>query len=164
MKTKTAQPQFKVREAEPKVTQDMKIMCPFCPIPHPLIAGEVAPCGTYIKVSAVQRIYRAKFNKDMVCAKCGKAGGEMVHFQNAFVHLEDCMPGVTVMNEAPKFSRLASFVFKMNDGILKTLIEKMTGEAKSVEEVEPSGKRTGKTLGYFFYKRGKDAEYSKTQS
>jgi hypothetical protein len=155
MKTKATQPTFRVREAEPKVTKDAKIMCPFCPIPHPLIAGEVAPCGTYIHVSAVQRIYRAKFNKDMVCAKCGKVGGEMIHSRNAFTHLEDCMPGVAVMNEAPKFSRFASFVYKMNDGILKTLIEKRTGEAKPVEEVEPSGKRTGVTLGYFFYVKSK---------
>jgi len=163
MKTKTAQPAFRVREAEPKVTKDMKIMCPFCPIPHPLVAGEVATCGTYIKVSAVQRIYRTRLNKDMVCAKCGKPGGEMVHFQNAFVHLEDCMPGVAVMNEAPQFSRLASFVFKMKDGKLKNIIEKRTGAAKSVEEVEPNGKRTGRTLGYFFY-RSQDAERPQTQS
>ena len=157
MKTKTTQPAFRVREAEPKVTKDMKIMCPFCALPHPLVAGEVAPCGTYIKVSAVQRIYRAKFKPDMVCAKCGKGDGEMVHFQNAFIHVENCMPGVAVMNERPKFSRFASFVFNMKDGILKTLIEKQTGVARSVEEVEPSGKRTGVTLGYFFYKRGQDA-------
>ena len=137
-------------------------MCPFCIIPHPLIAGEVSPCGTYIKVSAVQRVYKARHMTGMVCARCGKEGGEMIHARNAFIHLENCTPNEAWISELPKFSRLAEFVFKMKDGKIKTLIENRTGKARSVMNVEPDGKHTG-VLGYFFY-RSQDAERTEAQS
>lgn len=61
----------------------MELMCPFCRPSHPLLVGVVAPCGTQLTVHAEQTIYRAKFDKEMKCVKCGEGGGRMARIQNA---------------------------------------------------------------------------------
>jgi hypothetical protein len=102
---------------------------------------------------AVQTVYRAKFIKDMVCAKCGQGGGDMVRFQNAFIHVNDCSPGVVTLVEPPSLSFWARRVYFMPIWF-KSRIEKRTGRAMPVDEVLPDGQRTGKVLGYFFMKGG----------
>lgn len=127
------------------------LMCPFCKPSHPLIMGGTALCGTDLQVRAIQTVFKAKYEKGMLCAKCGKGGGEMVMFQNAFVHINDCMPGVATLTQPPKFSLIARLLYRFPERI-KNALKKKFGEIMPVAEVLPDGTRTGKTLGYFFYK------------
>ena len=134
-------------------TKDGKdsILCPFCNPTHPLTPGSEAMCGTALQVRAVQMVYKAKHYKGMVCAKCGKDGDQMVRFQNAFIHVKDCTPGVATLTESPQFSKLARLVYTAPPYI-KALFEKRFGSAMSVDEVLPNGTRTGNIIGYFFMK------------
>lgn len=149
-------PPYTERVATPKVQKDPAgnaiLLCPFCNPSHPLEAGSASACGTILQVRAVQIVYEAKFNKNMVCVKCQKGGGKLVHFNNAFVHSHDCMPGVATFVDAPKFSKMAEIVFNLPQWI-KPTFEKYLGEAKPVEEVTETGARTGKTLGHFFWRK-----------
>ena len=138
------------------------LMCPFCKAPHPIIPGIVAACGSTLQVRAVQTIYKAKYEPSMICAKCGKGGGDMVLVADAFFHVEDCNPGVLVMTDPPEFSEFAKRVFLLPDW-LKKIIEPQTGTAMPVDEVLSDGTRTGVTLGYFF-KEKTNAKRSATQS
>lgn len=146
---------FDQRAAVPLVSKDAKgnpiLMCPFCKPSHQLILGSSSACGSELQIRAVQTVYHAKYNGGMICAKCGKSKGNMVRFQNAFVHIDDCSPGVVAMTEPPKYSKLAGLVFKLPPKP-RALFEKYMGKARPVDEVLPDGKRTGVTLGYFFYK------------
>lgn len=154
-KRNTPKPRIDQRIAAPLAKQDEKgkavLMCPFCKPSHVLIPGTTAKCGTDLQVRAVQMMFNAKYEKDMVCVKCGKGGGRMVRFQNSFVHADDCTPGVATLTEAPKFSTMARVMFHLPDRI-KELFKTSLGEIMPVAEVTPDGTRTGKTLGYFFYK------------
>jgi hypothetical protein len=68
------------------------------------------------------------------------------------VHLVDCMPETKLMADAPKkFSWLAKLVYGLPEK-LRSRIEKRTGAVKRIDEIDPKGKETGKTLGYIFYK------------
>lgn len=125
------------------------LLCPFCKPTHPIIPGKVSMCGTALEMRAVQTVFKARFIKGMVCAKCGQGGGDMVHFQNAFVHVHDCTPGVAVLTQPPVFTPFARLVYGLPEK-LKTRIEKRTGMAVPVDEVKPDGTRTGQVLGYFF--------------
>jgi len=127
------------------------LLCPFCRPPHPLLPNQAAICGTRLEVRAIQPVIRAKYDKKILCAKCGQGGSEMVQYGSAFIHTNDCTPGVGMMTEAPKFSKLAEWVHGLPEG-LRATIEKRTGTASPVEEMTPDGKKTGKTLGYIFYK------------
>ena len=127
------------------------LYCPFCKPTHKILPGAESACGTRPEVRAVQMVFRAKYEKDMICAKCGQGGGEMVMFRNAFVHAYDCTPGVATLVEEPKFTPLAQIVYKLPSA-LKSRIEKHTGRAMQVDEVMPTGERTGKVLGYTFLK------------
>lgn len=149
-------PEIKIRELPPKLNQDKakpQVLCPFCEIPHPLDFGADAACGTLLKVTAIQTIYPARTVKkhEMVCFKCHKSGGEMVRFNSAFIHLQECSPDTKLMAAPPEFSRLARAVYLMHPAVRKVL-EKQYGLAKQVQEVDEHGKSTGKVLGYFFYK------------
>ena len=75
----------------------------------------------------------------------------MIRFNNAYVHLSDCTPGTRLVAVPPKFSKAARIVHRLPWWI-RTRVEARTGFAKPVEEVDPEGKETGRTLGYFFYK------------
>ena len=157
-KSRTVNPQVTERFGTPRMQKgddgNPLVLCPFCSPSHPLSAVGVSACGTQLQLRAVQTVYHAKYRKDMVCIKCQKGGGDMVMFNNAFVHVNDCSPGVATFIDPPKFSRMASLVFRMPNKI-KTFTEKYLGETKAVEEVDEKGVRTGKTLGHFFYVRSK---------
>jgi len=89
---------------------------------------------------------------NVVCMKCGKnTGGTLVQCMNGFMHSFDCAPGITILSEPPKYDKKAEYVFKLPAKIRK-MVEKRTGEAKMIEEVDPNGKNTGKVLGYIFHK------------
>lgn len=145
------------REKSPKVSQDktgaMTLLCPFCDIPHPIQANIKSPCGTLLRVMAVQTIYKSKYlPEEVICTKCGKSGGEMTKFNDGFIHVLDCTPGVKVLSERPPFSRSAKWAFKLKDGKLKQWIIRKIGIPQKVDEITPTGERTGKVLGYVFYR------------
>lgn len=153
-----ARSQLKIRELPPKLRPikggGAEILCPFCDPPHPLLPGQDAACGTMLKVTAIQTVVPARVarNKKLVCVKCHKNnGGDLVRYQNGLIHLEDCMPGTKLLVAPPKFSASAKLVFGMPKWMRKQ-VEKITGAAKQVNEIDPEGKDTGKVLGYFFYK------------
>jgi len=155
MKKTSIKPKYTQRIEAPIAKKEKdgsaSLWCPFCKPSHKILPGMEALCGTRLEVRAVQIVFKARYEKDMKCAKCGGGGGEMVRFQNAFVHTHDCTPGVATLTEPPKFSRWAAFVAKLPDS-LKNRIEKRTGKAMPVDEVTPTGERTGVVLGHFFYK------------
>lgn len=134
------------------------LMCPFCNPSHPLQPNVPALCGTMLVLTAEQIMFRAKFQKNMVCVKCGKGDGMMVMFQKAFIHTHDCAPGVIAMTEPPNYSKWAERVFAIKNEKLKKLIEKYTGRAVQVEEVTPGAIKTGVIFGYYFNKENKNAE------
>lgn len=127
------------------------IMCPFCKPSHPIFMDRSSHCGTIVEVSAVQTVFRAKFEKKMVCLKCGHGGGEMVLFQNAFIHTHDCAPGTVVFAEQPSYSKWAEYVYKLPEFVKKPL-EKRIGKAKPVSVLKEDGSPTDKIAGYFFWK------------
>ena len=151
-----SRPEVRVRELPPKFDQNGKdavILCPFCGIPHPISIGKDSPCGTNLRLTAVQTIFPARTVKKLklVCMKCHQSDGEMIQFNNAFVHLIDCVPGTKLVAVPPKFSGFAQVVHSLPLP-LRRAVERRTGYAKPVTEVDPEGNETGKTLGYFFYK------------
>ena len=155
MKKKSTRPLVRQRIDAPLTGKDAKgkpaLICPFCKPGHVIVPGVRAACGTELQFRAVQPVYLAEYAKEMVCAKCGKGGGEMVPFRNAFAHLEDCTPGVAVLSEKPKFSPIASLVYRLPEAV-KARVEKHTGKSMPVDEVLEDGTRTGKILGFFFWK------------
>lgn len=142
--------EVKVRRMLPKLDKEGRLMCPFCTPSHPLIAGKQTACGTEIEVYASQMIYRAK-SANLTCLKCGQGGGEMVRFQNGYVHTHDCVPGQVLMVEEPEYSDWAKFIYGWPE-FLKRPLEKKLGMARPVKEIDPNGKETGNILGYFFWK------------
>lgn len=157
-KSKTLNPQVTERYGTPRIQKgddgNPVMFCPFCRPSHELLPVGVSACGTQLQVRAVQVVYHARYNKEVVCIKCQRGGGDLVQFNNAMIHINDCMPGVATFIDPPKFSRMASLVFKLPSKI-KSFAEKYLGETKAVEEVDEKGVRTGKTLGHFFYARSK---------
>jgi len=132
----------------------LQVLCPFCKVPHPIVPGQEATCGTSLKVTAVQAVIPSRMARleKIPCLKCKQTnGGEMVKYMNGFVHLEDCAPGTRLLAEPPKFSKLARVVFGLPERVRKA-IEKRAGRAQRVDEIDANGKETGKVLGYFFLK------------
>lgn len=164
MKTKAPKTPVRERYGTPFITREKDgsaiLNCPFCKPTHPIRPDVGSACGTMLEVRAVQRIYRAKYEKDMVCVKCGKGGDEMVLFQNGFIHTHDCAPGVVALANPPKYSKLAAKVYGTK---LQGLAERIFGKITPVHEVNPDGTKTGLTLGYFFT-RGKNGKHPQTQS
>jgi len=151
-----SKPEVKVRELPPriKVMDDgVQISCPFCEIPHPIQVNQDSACGTSMRVTAVQTIYPARtvHKHNLICIKCKKSDGEMVSFNNGFVHLSDCSPGTKLIVNQPIYSKWAELVYRMPPRLRK-LIERNTGSAKEVKEIDAQGIDTGKVLGYFFFK------------
>lgn len=128
------------------------LYCPFCKPTHKILPGVPNPCGTFLEIQAMQTVFKAKYEKNLICLKCGQGGGEMVQYRNGFIHTHDCAPGVAALTEEPKFNRLAKIVYQIPWPALKTRIEKRVGRAMKVDEVKPDGERTGKVLGYAFFK------------
>jgi hypothetical protein len=145
----------RVREAPPKVNPTKKgveVLCPFCQPPHAILPG-VETCGTTLKVMAVQTVLKnhaTRYNK-IPCLKCHQIGGEMVRYNNGFIHLVDCLPGTRLLTAPPKFSNTARIIFKLPAGARKRM-ERAFGRAQECREIDADGQETGKILGYFFLK------------
>lgn len=130
------------------------LLCPFCEIPHPVGVGKVSACGTELRVTAVQTLIptRTVHKHNLTCFKCGKSGGEMVPFNEGYIHLIDCVPGTKVMAEPPgKFSPAAKFVYGLPVW-MRSPIERYAGVVKRIDGIDAKGKETGETLGYIFYR------------
>lgn len=155
MKKSTTHPRAFTRVLAPIAKMQGKeavLYCPFCKPTHKILPGAPNPCGTFLEIQAVQTVFKAKYEKNLVCLKCGQGGGEMVQYRNGFIHTHDCAPGVAALTEEPKFNRWAKIVYQIPWLALKTRIEKHVGRAMKVDEVKPDGERTGKVLGYAFFK------------
>jgi len=131
---------------------NVTLMCPFCKPSHPIGSENNSSCGTMVQVRAIQTVFKAKFDKRLICVKCGQGGGEVVTFQNGFVHTHNCNPDAVTLEKLPEFSKLAKFIYERGD-TTKKVMEFIFGEVVIVEEVDLSGKKTGVILGHFF-KRG----------
>lgn len=146
---------IEIREQTPKIESSKSgttLICPFCAVPHALLPGKVSECGTTIKVTAIQTVYNAHGHKaKILCLKCGKGGGQFVRHQNSFIHLDDCMPGTKVLAVMPEFSKFAEITYRLPEPV-KKLIQKVKGRASALDEIDQEGKKTGKVLGYFFWK------------
>lgn len=160
MKNKPRRDDYKVRELPPGIhptKAGVEVLCPFCTPPHPILPGTQYPCGTSLKVTAVQTILTTHGSKQqgIKCIKCKQiGGGDMVRMNSGFVHLIDCAPGVKMLSTLPKFNRMARLVFAIPKSIRKH-IEEITGVAEQVKEVDAEGTETGKVIGYFFWKGNK---------
>ena len=112
-------PSIPIREREDlpqmkKTDKGIAIFCPFCILTHPLVPGKVSPCGTVLKLTAVQQIVRAHIadRERITCLKCHKiGGGDMVPWQGGFVHAKECDPTTKLFLEPPVLSSYAKFVF-----------------------------------------------------
>lgn len=150
-------PRIRVRKAEPIIQNDggkPAIMCPFCQPSHPISLAEIALCGTRLQLEAVQEILPGWYaqNHKIACLKCHKVDGQdLVPFQGGFIHLRDCMPGTKFLAVPPKFTHRAKFVFGL-PSFLRPHVEKFTGVAKEVKEIDRNGHETGVILGYSFYR------------
>lgn len=104
-----------------------------------------------MQVLAVQTVYptRTVHKYSLKCLKCGGSDGEMIRFNNGYVHVADCAPSVKLLATVPEFSRAARIV-KHAPKWLSAIVEKYTGKVQEVQEIDAEGKETGKTLGYFF--------------
>jgi hypothetical protein len=159
MKKHTMQrPESRMRSLPPKVRnskEGITLLCPFCTPSHPILPGTVYPCGAEVHVTVSQEVFSSHFTKhhEIHCLKCYAVGGEMVRYNNGFIHLVDCVPGTRFLTVPPAFSRRARFVFGLPEAIRKN-IEKRSGPVQEVREIDEVGKETGKVLGYFFLKKG----------
>lgn len=163
-KKNSFKPGYRQRIATPIPRQDGKgnvtLMCPFCNPTHPLSPNGMSGCGTELQVRATQTVFRAVSDKKMICIKCQKGGGEMVAFNESMVHVHNCTPGVATFVDPPRMSVFAAALFRLPVRI-RSVFEKYTGEIKPISEVKPDGTRTGRTLGYVFY-RSKNAKHTPT--
>lgn len=148
-------PEFITRELLPKVREEGKnviLECPFCEVSHPVSIGKMSACGTQLRVMAVQVVVpkRTVHKRGIKCFKCGEGDGEMVQFNQGFAHLVNCRPDMVVMTQPPgEFSVWAERVYKLPTWI-RGKVEKFTGIVRRVDEIDPQGKETGKTLGFIF--------------
>lgn len=155
----TPQPrsQVKVREQMPRMTTSKEgatIWCPFCVPSHPLNVAQPAPCGTQLKLTAVQTVIPARVARmqKITCLKCHKSGeGDMVQYMNGYIHLQDCAPDVNLLREPPAYSRWAGWVYGLPKG-LRAQVCRLTGYPQQVREIDEKGQETGKIIGYFFVK------------
>lgn len=154
-KYKPPRPQTKTRTENPipfPTKDGIELRCPFCADHHKLLPNIESACGTRIEVTAVQEIYPVHTvkHKSLTCVKCFQGGGEMVRFNNSFVHLIDCKPGSRLLQDIPPNSRMAEIVYKLPVW-LKTRIEKLTGKSDRVLEIDEKGEKTGKVIAYIFW-------------
>lgn len=151
-------PSTRMREMAPKLYEKdgtAMVLCPWCTPTHPLLPEESSPCGTRIKITAVQTIYTEAFVAEhkLTCAKCGQGGGEMIEYKKVYAHLPDCKPDTFLLADQPHYTFLAAVVFQMKEGRLRDILEKKYGLAQKVMEIDEKGAQTNKVLGYFFLKR-----------
>jgi hypothetical protein len=132
----------RVRKTAPRIERvknNAVMMCPFCDIPHP-ISIEPGVCGTKIEISASQTIYY----RGTVCALCGKEGGDMFKYGNAYCHVHRCVPGKMLLDK-PKKSLTASLFYKMPNKLHVWVKEKLGRAAAQMQ-------KDGKTVGYTWVK------------
>ena len=156
-KRSVRKPETRTREAPPRMStskEGVTLLCPFCNPSHPIVPGTPSLCGTSLRVTAVQTVISARMARmeKIVCLKCKKSsGGDMVAYMNGYIHLHDCAPGTHLITTPPKYSRFAKVVFGLHPR-LRDKIEKRTGKAQRVDEIDPNGNETGRVIGYFFQK------------
>lgn len=131
----------------------VELRCPFCDDHHALLPNVESPCGTNIRVDAVQEVFPPSLvrKEKLICVKCHKEGGEMVRFRNTFVHTEDCSPEKKLLQDLPSSSHWARLVFSLPTRV-KTFVEKYTGPTHQVLEIDEKGEKTGKVLAWIFLK------------
>lgn len=151
-----ARPLVKTRTAQPipmPTKNGIELRCPFCSDHHVIFPNVESPCGTRIEVTAVQEVISKSLvrKENLTCIKCFKSGGEMVRYRNSFIHAEECNPEARLLQDIPPNNRLAQFVFGLPDWAKKG-IEKFTGPASIVHEIDNDGHKTGKIAAYLFWK------------
>lgn len=156
MKYKAKRKDIKVREMPPKVEAGKKgvmVQCPFCLPTHAILPGIASPCGTTLKVMAIQPYLSSHTTRheNIHCLKCGQIGGEMIKYRNGYVHMTECSPGTKLLTEIPPLSKVAKIIYKLPKK-LRTFFEDHMGAIKELQEIDAEGKSTGKILGYFFWK------------
>jgi hypothetical protein len=160
--------QLRVREEMPKMTSTKEgavIWCPFCVPSHAITPGQASPCGTQLKLTAVQTVIPARVARmqKIVCLKCHETGeGDLVPYMKGFIHLIDCKPDTNLLRTTPEFSRAAEWVFKLPVG-LRARVCRVTGYPQQVREIDPDGKETGKIIGYFFLRGNANATRTPAQ-
>lgn len=160
-------PPVQTREKMPIAvpTKDgIELHCPFCADAHVLRPNTESPCGTRVVVTAVQEVVTSKYAKQhgLICIKCHQGGGEMIKYRDSYIHLVDCVPEKRLLQDIPKFSKFAEFVSKTNPRV-RGIIERFTGRADHVIEIDEQGNETGKVLGYFFYPKSKVKKHAQSQ-
>lgn len=150
-------PAIKTREDHPipRPRKDgIDLLCPFCKPTHPIFPGKPNACGTTLRVTAVQQIISARTVRieGLTCIKCRQTGkGEMVHYMNGYVHVEECAPEIQLLTEIPAYSKWAEWVYKLPERI-RDQVEKLTGVVQIVHGLSPNGEETDRIEGYFFKK------------
>lgn len=163
MKQHSTQPRDYSVDERPIKGGGKELLCPFCDPPHPL-HPDGNNCGAVLRVTAVRVVIPARVvrMKKLVCLKCGKGLGEMVHIgTSSYIHAVDCQPGTHIVMRPPKFDKSAEIVSKLPAPVRK-IIEKRTGKASAMKEILPDGTETGKILGYFYYKDGNYAQATRS--
>lgn len=130
----------RTRETDVKLVKDKKkasISCPFCEVPHP-IGLEPSPCGTVLKIKAVQKVYTG-----VTCALCGKSGGTFIQIGKLYAHTPNCMPGRTLLSKQPKMSKTAKVIHTMPNRVSKFVAKRFGW--MTLEITKPG---TTETLGY----------------
>lgn len=153
---------IQVREAPPLPIQNkagaIELHCPFCTDRHLLDPRKEGTCGTRVEVMAVQEIITEKMvlAEKLTCLKCHQGGGDMVRFNKGFIHLKECSPEKIYLHEEPDYNLLAKFIYHLPAKI-RGLAERYTGRSIRIEDIDKSGNKTGKILGYLFLKGTKNA-------
>lgn len=153
---KPPRPMTRTRTATPipfPTKDGIELRCPFCADRHQLIPNVESTCGTRIEVTAIQEVYPAHTvrHKNLTCVKCFQGDGEMVRYNNSYVHLVECKPGSRLLQEIPPNSPVAQFVYNL-PAWLKPHVEKLTGQSDRVLEIDEKGEKTGKVIAYIFWK------------
>lgn len=119
--------------------------CPFCKPTHELpTIGQVARCGTYVEINAIQNIY---FERNIICLVCGKGGGTFTKIgDNKYKHTHDCDPRKKMFKKEPKLNPLAKVIFNLPKPVQQFLNDSIKIAAAQVMDVE------GKVVGYSFDK------------
>ena len=119
--TKGRTPTQRQRKEKPRILKQKKSIitgCPFCEESHPIYADQVAHCGTYVEMMAIQPIFRGK---RLVCALCGEAGGTLVKIGDQYKHDFECSPGKFVYSEPPKLSKTAKLLYRSPQFVQKVI-------------------------------------------
>ena len=154
-KKHSSRPASSVRERAPlykNADGNVQILCPYCQPTHPIYPDKISACGTFLKVTASQTVYLSRTIRkaEVVCVRCGKGSGEMVRYGKGFVHVENCNPERRLLAEPPIYSEWARRVYNMPKMLRECFQWIIRKPIVEVNEVDETGKETGKVLGYYF--------------